>query len=511
MERFWRKHPALFYGFAALLGCFAAFHFHWLLLAAPLLFFFNFDFSFSKNYWIQTGIAIALAACFYLYAASIYKMPALPLEGITGRAHIQVHSFSTTTTHYGKQWVYKGTLSHFVPERAEESAFSGYRLPYKLILPSHAGIERPLAHCDYVVKGCLKPASQGQYLLHVDRETPWSKVKDSWSLGEWRHGMKRHIENYIRCHIQNPLSATFLTGMATGEFDDRHMQFEFGRFGLQHIMAISGFHFAILASILGFFFRMALPQKIAILVLLLLMSLYFLVLGPAPSVMRAWIAISASLGGFLLNKRSNGLNSLGFAMLLILICEPVMCCQMGFQLSFLATLAILMLYSGIDNRLQQIFFKRPLSQAILLNPISQHGYLLLGYCRQGLALMLSVHLATFPLVLYHFHKFSLIGIVYNLFFPFMVSICMLLLVFGTLASLLFSPVGDLIHSINSSYTGFVLDYLYNMPGTLDMALTVESIPLYAVIFFLSTIFYFGVWLHHEKEKKKEEKGDFNYI
>ncbi len=236
-----------------------------------------------------------------------------------------------------------------------------------------------------------------------------------------------------------------------------------------------------------------------------------MILGPAPSVMRAWLTLLIALFGILLNKRGSGLNSLGFALLLILLYDPHMCCQIGFQLSFLATLSILMLFNGIDYQLQKIFLKRRLSEAIMMGRLSQYSYLLLSYCRQGLALSLAVNLATLPLVLYYFHKFSLMSLLYNLFFPFMVSLSMILLIFGSLTSMLFPPLGQFIHLINDSYTGFMLNYIYNMPRTVDILWSLESIPYYAVVFLLCAAFYIGLWMHHTAEKQREWQHDFDYI
>jgi competence protein ComEC len=307
------------------------------------------------------------------------------------------------------------------------------------------------------------------------------------------------------------LAATFLAGIATGNFDDRRMQFEFSRFGLQHIMAISGFHFAIIACILGCLLRLVVPHKIAIISLIFLVSSYFVILGPTPSVMRAWLTILVALSGYLISKRGSALNSLGVAMLIVLAYDPHLCCHIGFQLSFLATAAILMLFNGIDQGLKYVFFQRPLSEVITMNRLNQHGYLILSCCRQGIALSLAVNLTTLPLLLYYFHKFSLMSLVYNLFFPFLVSLSMVMLILGLVGSIVFSPLGQIIHHINDFYTGFMLDYIYNMPRTLDRFLTVETVPLYAVILGLCLAFYLGVWMHHLTEKQKESQLDLAYL
>ena len=161
--------------------------------------------------------------------------------------------------------------------------------------------------------------------------------------------------------------------------------------------------------------------------------------------MRAWLTILVAMCGYLLNKRGSALNSLGIAMLVVLAYDPILCNHIGFQLSFLATAAILMLFNGIDHSLKYTFFKRPLSEVIQMNGLNQHGYLLLNYCRQGIALSLAVNLATLPLLLFYFHKFSLMSLIYNLFFPFLVSLSMVMLILGMVGSIVFSPLGQIFH------------------------------------------------------------------
>ena len=57
----------------------------------------------------------------------------------------------------------------------------------------------------------------------------------------------------------------------------------------------------------------------------------------------------------------------------------------------------------------------------------------------------------------------------------------------------------------------MLNYIYNMPRTVDRYCTVESIPLYAVILGLWGVFYLGIWMHHLTEKQRESQLDLAYL
>ena len=104
------------------------------------------------------------------------------------------------------------------------------------------------------------------------------------------------------------LSANFLAGLATGEFDDHWMRQQFSRFGVQHLLAISGFHFAIIAGCLSFALRLFFPAKSCTLILLACLGGYTIFLGPQASILRAWLMSSLALIGFLIEKHPSALN-----------------------------------------------------------------------------------------------------------------------------------------------------------------------------------------------------------
>jgi predicted membrane metal-binding protein len=70
--------------------------------------------------------------------------------------------------------------------------------------------------------------------------------------------------------------------MLTGDVDDRLLNLEFNRLGLQHILGVSGFQFVLLAALVGFLFRLILPYKIATCGLILSLTAYFFFLATLP-------------------------------------------------------------------------------------------------------------------------------------------------------------------------------------------------------------------------------------
>lgn len=500
ITKFWQQHPALLYALAILLGIQMALAWHVIVLLpiAVLL----------VPMARQTLLAIALMIMSFFYVTAHYTFPQLPQEGIVGTAFIEITSVSSKTTHFGKQWSYRGTINRFL---SSEGDLVARNVPYNLSISQKEDIKRPIADTSYKITAKLKELSAGYYSLNPISEDPWYPVNGTWSLAEWRFRAKQQVSQYIQDHLSSSQVATFLAGIATGDFDDRTMFFEFGRFGLQHIMAISGFHFAIIATILSGGLRLILSKKRATFFLIFLISSYFIFLGCGASIMRAWISILIVLFGYVLQRRGSGLNSLGIGMIAILFFDPLQCKSLGFQFSFITTAAILLFFPICDYLIQRLFKKRSLSKMLEMDKVNQHAYCLLSFFRQGLALTVAVNMIALPMTLHYFHKFPFLSLIYNLFFPFMVSISMLLLIVGIFFSLIIPPLGALVNALNQFYTQFMLNFIYNMPPSLDIVWRVPGVSSNFIIIYLTLVFTAGICLKHYLEEYKDTYQDFVFI
>lgn len=446
----------------------------------------------------------------WVYVSCYYHFPNLPSEGIKGTAHLEISALSTYQTHFGQGWLYRCHLKNFFPADST-SASIAHHLPCSILIPHKNGLKRPLANQNYIVSAILMKNSTGQYHLKMSRDDPWHPVANSWSMAEGRYQAKRWLAEVIKKHIPHLKSGSFLTGLATGEFEDRLLQRDLARFGLQHIMAISGFHFSILAGMLNLFCRLLMPRKAAILSLIVLLSLYGCFLGCSPSILRAWMMMMLFLGSQLFEKQSQALNSLGVALLGVLAIDPLLCQTIGFQFSFLVTLAILLAYAPSDYYLTHLLPKRPLSQMIKMDGWNQHGYYFLALFRQGLALTIAVNLFALPVTLYYFQQFSWMSLIYNLFFPFLVSVSMSLLLVGLILSLLVPVLGQAIHNINSVYTKWILSLTSNMPLTWEGDYTLPSFPAWMLIAYLCLVCLMGMIMKQRLREERLDKQDFAFI
>lgn len=505
ISSFWAHYPALLYGLAVLLGVSAYLSPSWVLFVPIISLFFPLllmrhcqERELLGRLFLALLLLCSAAAMVYFR----YSLPQIASDGVVGQLHFVPESVSLKKTSFGEQWVYRGTAYNFLAERPESLQQDLLAKKLKgaycyLRLPKKEGFDRPSADTSYLIKGKLRHSAPGSasYALSCCSASPWQAISGTWSFAEWRWRAKQSVKTYIKEKISERHSAAFLSGIITGDFDDRRLAHHFSRFGLQHIMAISGFHFSLIAAFCSLFLGAVFSPKGASAVLIAALSGYCFFVGGAPSVLRACIAIVLAHMGQLFERRALALNSLGIALLLVILYDPLSVQNWGFQFSFAITATIL-LFSGICQRpLFSLLPMRALSKTVCMDGATQHGYLLLYFLRNGLALALSVNLAAIPLTMMHFHKFPLMGVLYNLFFPLGVAfVVQLFLVVIFVASLL-PFLSALLFSIVTVSTNTLLKLTYNMPLTVDYIWYSNVFTVEIVIIFFTLLLGFAFLFH----------------
>lgn len=450
---FWARRPALWIALQIYLGFVFSIQGHgW----TATLFFLAILLSLTPSHrFIALAIWIAAIAAGFL----LYRQPQLPREGWSGKAEIQILSVSPSRALFGTGWSYRAQVNSFTRDGEDHPSSAVRRLPVYLSV----GKKRPLANCDYKVEATLIAKRRG-YALKTRGD--WEPVPGSWSLAERRRSWHERVEGYFKGRMREAEGAALLSGLLIGDFCDVQTLFDFGQLGLQHMMAISGFHFSMIGISIAWILRLLMPRRAAPLCLGVLLTFYLLVVGVAPATHRAWVAALTALLGVVMGRTADGLNTLGIAGAVVLLWNPAACQSLGFQFSFAATAAILLYYSPVDCWLRRHFTSLSLGQVGEMALLQQHAYLLLLLIRRSLALLIAVHLAVVPMTLCYFHTFSLLGLFYNLLFPFLLSTLILLLPWIVLCDLLvgwgFSLVDGLV--------GLMLEMAHYAPVSLDYAI-----------------------------------------
>ncbi len=140
--------------------------------------------------------------------------------------------------------------------------------------------------------------------------------------------------------------AAFLKALFLGERSDMDQDFKdlFLKTGTMHILAVSGFNIGFLSAVLWLFLKpFALSRNFKLFFTLAAIWGYCLLVGWQAPVVRASVMGSVILLGHLSGRKTDGLNSLGLAALVVLLWNPQQLFDVGFELSFLAVFGLITL------------------------------------------------------------------------------------------------------------------------------------------------------------------------
>jgi competence protein ComEC len=481
-----KKHPAFWIG-VLLLG-FCGLGLGWSKLAIiPWIVALLFPWIFEKNWLALTG-ALLLGTVCYFYV--LLNNPNGPQSEVKGIGYFQISEIKEEQSHFGKAFLYQGKILRF--EGSSGEIF--HNLPCRIYVKSEKN--RQKGNSAYLIKGHLLPKKYGNYVLKSKEY--WNPVKGTFSFTEWRYELKQKSKKYLESHFGHSKVTALFSALALGNIDDRQMASDFRNLGLSHLLAISGFHFALASAFITFVLKRFLPRKALCLSVFVLCSAYALFLGTSPSILRAWAAISLFLFANFFDLRTTGLNALGFGLIVEILFDPLMANQIGFGLSFLATAAILLLYSPCESLLRQFFLVRKPSEVDKFSFFEKHLYLIAGLIRKSIALNLSVHVVLLPACLLFFKTFPCLSLLYNLFFPYCIGLSLSFLFLTIPIDLAFPSLGTLLHKSNLDFAQFLLDITAYPPPFFNIRLQTSIIT--PLLFSLWLFSLMGIVLYFDKKR-----------
>ena len=252
--------------------------------------------------------------------------------------------------------------------------------------------------------------------------------------------------------------------------------------GTAHIIAISGFNISIIAGIFFSLFSRVLGQRRGAATAILGIAFYTFLVGASAAVVRAALMGTLSLFAMQFGRRQMGLNTLAFVGALMALWNPLIIWDAGFQLSFFATLGLI-LYGEPFQQAAERFMTRffPASNA------QQIAKLLGDY----VLLTLAAQLTTLPIMAFQFKQISLVSLIAN---PFILPAQPAVMILGGLAviaSLIIFPVGQILAWIAwplTAYTNRVVELFNSIPhGVIYLGgFSVAFVALFYVALFAVT-------------------------
>ena len=256
------------------------------------------------------------------------------------------------------------------------------------------------------------------------------------------------------------LLAGILFGVDTGL--TRDLQNAFKNTGTAHIIAISGFNMAIIAGIFFSIFKNIFGERFGAIFAILGIIFYTLLVGAEAAVVRAAFMGSISLLARQLGRRNDGMNALAIVALVMAIINPLVLWDVGFQLSFFATLGLILYAEPFSNFTGNLIAK-----------FSKHDTgTLTNIINDNVVLTFAAQLTTIPIMAYHFKRISLISFIAN---PFILPVQPAVMIASGLAvftSLVIYPLGQLMAWVAwpfATYTIHMVELFDRVPhGTINL-------------------------------------------
>jgi competence protein ComEC len=180
---------------------------------------------------------------------------------------------------------------------------------------------------------------------------------------------------------------------------DKDLVQAYSNTGVVHIIAISGMHLALIYVLLVWFFaKIPVINKSGLLQLVLILSclwLFSILTGASPSVLRAAVMFSFIAIGKNFYKQASIYNSLAASAFVLLCYDPYYLWAVGFQLSYLAVLGI-------------VIFQKPIYNCFYI----KNKWI--GKVWQLISVSTAAQLLTFPVCIYYFHQFPNLFLISNM-------------------------------------------------------------------------------------------------
>ncbi len=274
----------------------------------------------------------------------------------------------------------------------------------------------------YRVHGDLLVDPSGQARFRPEWKTV-AEQRKSFSFVELRVSLRRMLEKIFTSLFVNQDERVVAGALTFGLYKDPFLQHLMHRAGVEHVLAISGFHFGIVAALTLLFLQGLHPRFRACFAFLFL-TMYLIAVGPLPSVLRSWWAGTVVLLGIFLGKSSSGLNCLGVGLIAATLLNPISLTELGCQLSFLATAAILFYSTHILEVCSCLFRPKNKDEFVGYSIADQTLATILHRLFPAFSLIIPVWAVLIPYQLAFMPDISLLGIIYNLCIPLLYSLAM---------------------------------------------------------------------------------------
>lgn len=275
------------------------------------------------------------------------------------------------------------------------------------------------------------------------------------------------------------------TAILLGDDDtmEPELKAEYSNAGVSHILSVSGMHVGIIFMILNYILMpLDWNKKTRYLktgILLITIWIYAAITGLSPSVIRSATMFTFVLLGAVLHRKTNIFQSLYASLFILLIINPLLIFDVGFQLSYLAVFGI-------------VFFQKPIES--LYQPKTKMGNYVWSLCSVSIAAQLS----TFPISIFYFHQFPNYFLLANLmviFLSFCIMVCGIAVLAVSFIPLICTLLAKLLQLL-ISWMNQIIEFIQQLPGAVTENLSVSKSQM--LMLYLCILLFFITFKNKNK-------------
>lgn len=256
------------------------------------------------------------------------------------------------------------------------------------------------------------------YYLCISNGTIESGNHRPYSIEGFLYGIKNRCTKIIDNSFDSE-SAGIVKAMLVADKStlDKNIKKLYSENGIAHIMAISGVHVAIIGMTLyGFLRKLRIGRLISGTFSIAIIILYGIMTGMSSSTERAVIMLILSIAAEYFGRKTDAPTSMGFAMIIMVLGNPYVILDAGFQLSFAAITGVTVVAPQLRKLLRM--FKRFIKAADEKKKQKHKKIMSLRKVIIKLIDALVVGIASFitttPVIIYYYYQFPPYSILINL-------------------------------------------------------------------------------------------------
>ncbi len=339
---------------------------------------------------------------------------------------------------------------------------------------------------------------------YISSNTIWSAVdKKSTSLYYLAQSIQKNWMNVLKEHGLHAdllsVSAALLLGEKSTLSDEISQAYSAS--GAMHVLAVSGLHVGLIFVFLQFIFnkidKRKKFEKLTLILMILFLWFYALITGFSASVVRASTMFSIHILGKIIKREANIYNSIFSSAFIILMINPFMITEVGFQLSYCAVLGIVYIFPKLYEQIPILcYFTK-----------QKHILFIVDNIYKITCVSIAAQMSTLPFSWYYFHQFPNYFILSNIIVIPLATVTLYVgisfflghyILFGMISKFLAALLMFLVKTLN-----YVNQHIEKMPYALLNNIYLHE---YELILFYFLIIFWILYLYFKKHQFVQFSG-----